>query len=257
MGRTTEPAAALLALPLAALSPRRSPAPAAAAAAARLLEGAAHPNDPWEGTMGTFCAAWGGGMNGEWCFVSPTQQCNPDPGKVLFTSSQGADLTRSTGPCTDAVDARSQYVLDGMDKMLEVLHCTVILGLCLTVTTVCGYLLYFFPSAETPKKGARMPDYKEEPPLPQKVASDWYTLEQRFEEAQKQAVRKLKDQTPADIKFMLYGFYKQAQEGDVRGQRPGFWDQEGATKYDFWARHKGLTREQAIEGYIKTVAMLE
>ncbi len=48
----------------------------------------------------------------------------------------------------------------------------------------------------------------------------------------------------------LYGFYKQATDGDVQGKRPGMLDVKGRAKYDAWAKAKGLSPEDARAKYI-------
>ena len=54
----------------------------------------------------------------------------------------------------------------------------------------------------------------------------------------------------------LYGFYKQATEGDNTGDRPGGFDFKAIAKYDSWANLKGMSQEDAKEAYIKLVDSL-
>ena len=54
----------------------------------------------------------------------------------------------------------------------------------------------------------------------------------------------------------LYSYYKQATDGDVKGERPGGFDFIGGAKYDAWAKLKGTSREHAMTGYIKQVEKL-
>ena len=65
-------------------------------------------------------------------------------------------------------------------------------------------------------------------------------------------VKELPDQPP-QVLLDLYGLYKQATVGDVSGKRPGMFDLRGRAKYDAWASRKGMTREQAMDEYVKTV----
>lgn len=51
----------------------------------------------------------------------------------------------------------------------------------------------------------------------------------------------------------LYGLYKQATDGDVTGSRPGFLDLKGRAKYDAWAGHKGLSKDDAMKKYVALV----
>jgi diazepam-binding inhibitor (GABA receptor modulating acyl-CoA-binding protein) len=73
-------------------------------------------------------------------------------------------------------------------------------------------------------------------------------LAQRFADAQ----ARIKPVTGLgnDVMLELYALYKQATAGDVGGDRPGMLDLRGRAKYDAWARHRGTTREAAMEAYI-------
>lgn len=59
-----------------------------------------------------------------------------------------------------------------------------------------------------------------------------------------------------DILLKLYGLYKQAVDGDVKGERPGGFDFKGAAKYDAWEKLKGKTTEEAEKEYIGLVNSL-
>ena len=52
----------------------------------------------------------------------------------------------------------------------------------------------------------------------------------------------------------LYALFKQATSGDVSGSRPGMLDLRGRAKYDAWAKHKGMTKDAAMQAYIDLVA---
>ncbi len=56
-----------------------------------------------------------------------------------------------------------------------------------------------------------------------------------------------------DVMLALYALYKQATAGDATGDRPGMLDVRGRAKYDAWAKHRGLTRDVAMEQYIALV----
>ena len=56
-----------------------------------------------------------------------------------------------------------------------------------------------------------------------------------------------------DLKLRLYAHYKQATEGDVAGDKPGFTDFVNRAKYEAWAKLKGTSPEQAMAAYIKLV----
>jgi len=207
--------------------------------------------DPWQGSVGDYCDAWSSDTQGEWCFVSAQQMCDPG-GMEAFLTSTGTQLYRSSGPCSSLVDSRSQFVLDGYQVLVTTLQCGAVLGLLLVASSACGVHLY-----QSPTKNSKLNLSNAHGDAHSMKVMDEYTLEQRFEDAQREAVRKLNDQTPEDMKFMLYGFYKQAKEGDVRSAPLLNWNSKEKTKYDYWARHRGMSREKAIEGYIKAVALLE
>ena len=54
----------------------------------------------------------------------------------------------------------------------------------------------------------------------------------------------------------LYSYYKQASEGDVSGDRPGGFDFVGGAKYDAWGKLKGMSKDDAMQNYIKQVEKL-
>jgi acyl-CoA-binding protein len=54
----------------------------------------------------------------------------------------------------------------------------------------------------------------------------------------------------------LYSYYKQATEGDAQGERPGGFDFVGGAKHDAWSKLKGMSRDDAMQGYIKQVERL-
>ncbi|RLB56968.1 MAG: acyl-CoA-binding protein [Deltaproteobacteria bacterium] len=68
-------------------------------------------------------------------------------------------------------------------------------------------------------------------------------------------VKRLPDQPP-QVLLDLYGLYKQATAGDVSGKRPGLLDMKGRAKYDAWASRRGMSTEQAMDGYVELVGNL-
>ena len=54
----------------------------------------------------------------------------------------------------------------------------------------------------------------------------------------------------------LYAYYKQATDGDVKGERPGGFDFVGGAKYDAWQKLKGTSGDDAMTQYIKQVEKL-
>ena len=54
----------------------------------------------------------------------------------------------------------------------------------------------------------------------------------------------------------LYALYKQVNEGDISGDRPGGFDFKGAAKYDAWQDLKGRDKNQCMNEYIQLVNSL-
>jgi diazepam-binding inhibitor (GABA receptor modulating acyl-CoA-binding protein) len=77
-------------------------------------------------------------------------------------------------------------------------------------------------------------------------------LKQQFESASA-AVLKAKKDPGNDLKLKLYAHYKQATEGDVKGDKPGFTDFVNRAKYEAWAKLKGTSAEEAMKAYVKLV----
>jgi acyl-CoA-binding protein len=55
----------------------------------------------------------------------------------------------------------------------------------------------------------------------------------------------------------LYALFKQATEGDVHGDKPGFTDIVGKYKYDAWAALQGTPQETARQQYVELVESLK
>jgi len=77
-------------------------------------------------------------------------------------------------------------------------------------------------------------------------------LKKKFDAAAASVLKAKKD-PGNDMKLRLYAHYKQATEGDVAGEKPGFADFVNRAKYEAWAKLKGTPAEKAMEGYIKLV----
>jgi diazepam-binding inhibitor (GABA receptor modulator, acyl-CoA-binding protein) len=54
----------------------------------------------------------------------------------------------------------------------------------------------------------------------------------------------------------LYSLYKQATVGDATGDRPDF-DFVGAAKFDAWDGLQGMSRDDAMQGYVTLIATLK
>ena len=82
------------------------------------------------------------------------------------------------------------------------------------------------------------------------------SLDDNFKSAADRAT-KLPKRPPNDILLRLYALYKQGNEGDVKGDRPGFADFEGRAKFDAWSKIKGKSNDEAKQEYISLVEKLE
>ena len=77
-------------------------------------------------------------------------------------------------------------------------------------------------------------------------------LKKQFETAAANVLKAKRD-PGNDMKLRLYAHYKQATEGDVAGDKPGFTDFVNRAKYEAWAKLKGTSPEEAMKAYIKLV----
>src|SRR4051812_30636582 len=80
-------------------------------------------------------------------------------------------------------------------------------------------------------------------------------LQSEFEQAYLDITR-LGHRPDNDTLLRIYALYKQATEGDARGEKPGFFDFVGTAKHAAWAKLAGLSRDQAMQGYIDLVRSL-
>ncbi|KAL7077000.1 hypothetical protein ACQ4LE_004056 [Meloidogyne hapla] len=69
-------------------------------------------------------------------------------------------------------------------------------------------------------------------------------------------LKKLSTEPDDGTKLELYGLFKQASIGDVKGEKPGMLDFVGKAKYDSWNKNKGLPMEEAKLKYIEIVNKL-
>ncbi len=81
------------------------------------------------------------------------------------------------------------------------------------------------------------------------------SLEERFEAAQT-AVKTLPRTPGPDELLELYGWYKQATVGDVKGARPSAFDFKGRAKFDAWALRRGESTEVAMQRYVEVAERL-
>jgi acyl-CoA-binding protein len=78
---------------------------------------------------------------------------------------------------------------------------------------------------------------------------------ERFERAAT-AVKSLEEKPDNDTLLKLYALYKQGSEGDVSGDKPGFFDFVGAAKYEAWEKLAGTAQDEAQMKYIELVRAL-
>ena len=80
-------------------------------------------------------------------------------------------------------------------------------------------------------------------------------LNAKFEAAAAAAKQTKKRPDNATL-LKLYSYYKQATEGDAKGDRPGGFDFVGGAKHDAWSKLKGMSKDEAMQNYIKQVERL-
>ncbi|QKK02544.1 MAG: acyl-CoA-binding protein [Pseudomonadota bacterium] len=80
-------------------------------------------------------------------------------------------------------------------------------------------------------------------------------LDTRFKQAAED-IKGLADRPDNDTLLKLYALFKQGSEGDVSGDKPGFFDFVGVAKYEAWEKLKGMDAEEAKRQYIELVESL-
>ena len=80
-------------------------------------------------------------------------------------------------------------------------------------------------------------------------------LKSRFDAATAAAKQTKKKPDNATL-LKLYSYYKQATDGDVKGDRPGGFDFVGGAKHDAWSKLKGMSKDDAMTNYVKQVDKL-
>ncbi len=80
-------------------------------------------------------------------------------------------------------------------------------------------------------------------------------LETRFRQAADDA-QNLDERPDNDTLLKLYALYKQGSEGDVSGEKPGFFDFVGVAKYEAWEKLQGMDADEARQQYIDLVESL-
>jgi diazepam-binding inhibitor (GABA receptor modulator, acyl-CoA-binding protein) len=80
-------------------------------------------------------------------------------------------------------------------------------------------------------------------------------LDTRFKQAAED-VKDLDERPDNDTLLKLYALFKQGSEGDVSGEKPGFFDFVGVAKYEAWEKLKGMESEEAKQKYVDLVDSL-
>lgn len=80
-------------------------------------------------------------------------------------------------------------------------------------------------------------------------------LETSFKQAADDA-QNLDERPDNDTLLKLYALYKQGSEGDVSGEKPGFFDFVGVAKYEAWEKLQGMDRDEAKQKYVDLVESL-
>ncbi len=75
-------------------------------------------------------------------------------------------------------------------------------------------------------------------------------------EAAAAAAKQTKKKPDNATLLKLYSYYKQATDGDVKGERPGGFDVVGGAKHDGWAKLKDMSKDEAMTNYVKQVDKL-
>lgn len=81
-------------------------------------------------------------------------------------------------------------------------------------------------------------------------------LETHFKQAADD-VQELGQRPDNDTLLKLYALYKQGSEGDVAGEKPGFFDFVGVAKYEAWEKLQGTDSDEAKQKYIDLVESLK
>lgn len=70
------------------------------------------------------------------------------------------------------------------------------------------------------------------------------------------AAKSLPEKPDDNTLLVLYALYKQGSDGDVSGDKPGFFDFVGAAKYEAWEKLRGTSSDDAQARYIEMIRKL-
>lgn len=75
------------------------------------------------------------------------------------------------------------------------------------------------------------------------------SMKNQFDQAAKD-IHRLDQRPDNETLLRLYALYKQGTEGDIGGDKPGFFDFVGTAKYEAWATLKGMSQDEAMQQYV-------
>jgi acyl-CoA-binding protein len=79
------------------------------------------------------------------------------------------------------------------------------------------------------------------------------TLQEDFKNAAERSKNVIKERPSNEDLLKMYALFKQADEGDVKGERPSGFDFKAIAKYNAWEVLKGKSGEEAMKEYIALV----
>jgi diazepam-binding inhibitor (GABA receptor modulator, acyl-CoA-binding protein) len=82
------------------------------------------------------------------------------------------------------------------------------------------------------------------------------TLKAKFEQAAADS-KKLTKRPDNQTLLKIYALYKQGNQGDAAGARPGFTDPVGRAKWDAWKAVEGMPDNEAMQAYVELIESLK
>jgi acyl-CoA-binding protein len=82
------------------------------------------------------------------------------------------------------------------------------------------------------------------------------SLQEDFKNAAERSKTDIKERPSNEELLKLYALFKQGDEGDITGERPGGFDFKAIAKYNAWEELKGKPSEEAMQEYIELVNKL-
>ncbi len=82
------------------------------------------------------------------------------------------------------------------------------------------------------------------------------SLQDDFKAAAERSKTDIKERPSNEDLLKLYALFKQGEEGDVTGERPGGFDFKAIAKFNAWEELKGKDSEEAQREYVDLVNSL-